>query len=109
MIYNAQAHYQGSPYHQTYDTPDGKLCQYKWMFQDDDAFMGATSLNKLHQPGNSPGEDTSLQREQLANTFLRALGVPWLNRRYVVVYVNGNRRGILMEDGQTPEQRRREE
>ena len=59
-------------------------------------------LNKLHQPGNSPGDDASLQREQLANTFLRALGVPWLYRRYVAVYVNGNRRGALMEDGQTP-------
>ncbi len=50
-----------------------------------------------------PGDDASLQREQLANTFLRALGVPWLNRRYVAVYVNGNRRGTLMEDAQVPD------
>ena len=64
--------------------------------------MGATDFNKIHQPGNGPGDDASLQREQLANTFLRALGVPWLNRRYVAVYVNGNRRGMLMEDAQMP-------
>jgi spore coat protein CotH len=64
--------------------------------------LGATSFNKIHVPGNNPGDDASLQREQLANTFLRALGVPWLNRRYVAVYVNGNRRGPLMEDAQVP-------
>jgi hypothetical protein len=72
-------------------------------FSDDDKFLGATDFNKIHQPGNGPGDDGSIQREQLANTFLRALGVPWLyNRRYVAVYVNGNRRGTLMEDTQTP-------
>ena len=32
-------------------------------------------------PATAPGDDASLQREQIANTFLRALGVPWLNRR----------------------------
>ena len=103
VIYNAQGQFQGSPYHQDFDTPSGNLCHYKWVFPDDDQFLGATSFNKLHQPGNSAGDDTSLQREQTANMFLRALGVPWLNRRYVVVYVNGSRRGALMEDAQTPD------
>ena len=36
-------------------------------------------------------------------SLLRALGVPWLNRRFAAVYVNGNRRGVLMEDAQTPD------
>jgi regulation of enolase protein 1 (concanavalin A-like superfamily) len=103
VIYNMQGRFAGSPYHQGFDTPAGNLCHYKWMFNDDDKFLGATSFNKLHQPGNGPGDDASLQREQLANTFLRALGVPWLNRRFVAVYVNGNRRGALMEDAQTPD------
>ena len=103
IMYDAQAHFTGSPYHQFFDTPYGALCHYKWIFNDDDKFLGATSFNKIHQPGNNPGDDASLQREQLANTFLRALGVPWLNRRYVAVYVNGNRRGTLMEDAQTPD------
>ncbi len=102
VIYNLQGRFAGSPYHQQFDTPMGSLCHYKWEFNDDDQFLGATDFNKIHQPGNSPGDDASLQREQLANTFLRALGVPWLNRRYVAVYVNGNRRGTLMEDAQTP-------
>jgi hypothetical protein len=102
VIYNMQGHFQGSPYHQEFDTPAGNLCHYKWEFNDDDQFLGATDFNKIHQPGNSPGDDASLQREQLANTFLRALGVPWLYKRYVVVYVNGNLRGTLMEDTQVP-------
>jgi hypothetical protein len=103
VIYNMQAHFGGSPYHQNFDTPYGSLCHYKWIFNDDDKFLGATSFNKIHQPGNGAGDDPSLQREQLANDLLRALGVPWLNRRYVVVYVNGNRRGDVMEDAQCPD------
>ena len=98
-----QGRFAGSPYHQDFDSPVGNLCTYyKWEFNDDDKFLGATDFNKIHQPGNGPGDDASLQREQLANTFLRALGVPWLNRRFVAVYANGNRRGSLMEDTQVP-------
>ncbi len=103
IIYNAQGRFAGSPYHQDFDTPYGSLCHYKWTFPDDDAFLGATSFNKIHQPGNGAGDDASLQREQCANSFLRALGVPWLSRRFVAVYVNGNRRGTLMEDAQCPD------
>jgi hypothetical protein len=103
VIYNAQARFAGSPYHQWFDTPYGSLCHYKWTFPDDDKFLGATSFNKLHQPGNGAGDDASIQREQIANTFLRALGVPWLYRHHVAVYVNGVRRGTLMEDAQTPD------
>lgn len=103
VIYNAQARFSGSPYHQDFNTPNGALCHYKWIFPDDDKFLGATSFNKLHQPGNGAGDDASIQREQTAHMFLRALRVPWLNRRYVAVYVNGNRRGTLMEDAQTPD------
>jgi CotH kinase protein/Lamin Tail Domain len=102
VIYNMQARFAGSPYHQDYTGPANALCNYKWEFNDDDKFLGATDFNKIHQPGNGAGDDASIQREQLANTFLRALGVPWLNRRYVAVYVNGNRRGTLMEDAQCP-------
>ncbi len=103
VIYNAEGRFAGSPYHQSFDTPYGNLCHYKWIFPEDDKFLGATSFNKIHQPGNGAGDDATIQREQLANLFLRTLGVPWLNRRYVAVYVNGRRRGTLMEDAQTPD------
>jgi hypothetical protein len=102
VIYNMQGRFAGSPYHQAFNTPTGNLCHYKWEFNDDDMFLGAKDFNKIHQPGNGPGDDASIQREQLANTFLRALGVPWLYKRYVAVYVNGNRRDTLMEDTQVP-------
>ena len=102
VIYNMEGRFAGSPYHQGFDYPNGNLCHYKWEFNDDDKFLGATDFNKIHEPGNGAGDDASLQREQLANTFLRALGVPWLNRRYVAVFVNGNQRGVLMEDAQCP-------
>ncbi len=103
VIYNMQGRFAGSPYHQEFDTPNGSLCHYKWEFNDDDQFLGATDFNKIHQPGNGPGDDASLQREECANTFLRALKVPWLYKRLVAVYVNGSRRGVLMEDTQVPD------
>ncbi|HEV7926136.1 MAG TPA: lamin tail domain-containing protein, partial [Verrucomicrobiae bacterium] len=103
VIYNLGGRYSGSPAHQDYDAPNGSLCAYELLFNADDMFLGTTELKKLHQPGNTPGDDLSDQREQIANTLLRALGVPWLNRRDVVVYVNGNRRLTLMEDAQVPD------
>lgn len=103
VIYNAFARFAGSPFHQNFDSIAGSLCHYKWSFPEDDKFLGATSFNKIHQPGNGAGDDSSIQREQLAHTLLRGLGIPWLNRRYVAVYVNGSRRGTLMEDAQCPD------
>jgi hypothetical protein len=103
VIYNALGHFSGSPFHQEFDTPVGNLCAYKWVFPADDQFLGATDFNKIHQPGNSPGDDPSLQREQTTWSFMRAVGVPWGYRRFVVVYANGNRRGPLMEDAQVPD------
>jgi hypothetical protein len=102
VIYNMRGRYTGSPYHQSYDTPAGNLCSYEWRFNDDDMFLGVTDYKKIHQPGADPGSDASLQRCQLAFTFDRALGVPWLYKRFLAVYVNGNRRGTLMEDTQVP-------
>ena len=77
---------------------------------NDDLFLGSSSFNKIHWVGNDIQDDTpslnvndgTLQREQAANTFLRGLGIPWVNRRYVAVYVNGHRRGELMEDALRP-------
>ncbi len=102
VIYNVLGHYSGSPFHQEFDSPVGNLCAYKWMFPEDEKFLGTANFNKIHQPGNSPGDDPSLQREQTTWSFMRAMGVPWANRRFVAVYVNGNRRGALMEDVQVP-------
>jgi hypothetical protein len=111
VIYNASARYSGSPYHETVDGPAGnRACHYIWSMPPDDRFLGASAFNKIHWPGNDIQDDTiaannndsTLQREQTANTLLRGLGVPWISRRYVVVYVNGTRRGQVMEDALRP-------
>lgn len=111
VIYNAGARYAGSPYHQSYDAPFGsRACHYIWSVPKDDMLLGSASFNKIHWPGNDiqsdsetlNNNDATLQREQAANTFLRALGVPWVNRRFVAVYVNGHRRGGFMEDALRP-------
>ena len=111
VIYNMGGHYSGSPYHQYYDSPAGnRACHYVWSVPKDDMMLGTSSFNKIHWPGNdiyqdsatSNVNDPTLQREQAANTFLRGLGAPWVYRRFVAVYVNGVRRGNLMEDAYRP-------
>jgi regulation of enolase protein 1 (concanavalin A-like superfamily) len=103
VIYNMQGRYAGSPYHQDFYYLGYYPAHYKWDFPDDDKFLGATSFDKIHAPGNGAGDDLTFQREQAANMLLRALGVPWLNRRYVALYINGSRPVPLMEDAQTPD------
>ena len=105
------ARYSGGPWHQNYDSPAGtRACHYVWTMPKDDLLLGASSFNQIHWPGNDIQNDTitsmiddaTLQREQAAYMFLRGLGVPWIYRRFVAVYVNGVRRGKLMEDALRP-------
>jgi hypothetical protein len=102
IIYNMLARYAGSPYHQQFDSPVGSQCHYHCEMPEDDQFLGTTSFNKIHAPGNGPFDDNTLQREQTSYWLVRNLGLPWNYRRYVAMYVNGNRRGTLMEDTQVP-------
>lgn len=111
VIYNMGARYAGSPYHQAFDGPAGtRACHYTWQMPKDDKLLGHASFNKIHWIGNDIQDDNAsanlndatLQREQVANELLRGLGLPWVYRRYVAVYVNGVRRGQLMEDALRP-------
>ena len=111
VIYNMGGCYSGSVWHQNYDGPAGnKACHYVWSMPKDDLLLGYSSFNKIQWPGNDIQNDTitsiqndvTLQREQAATLFLRCLGVPWMNHRFVAVYVNGIRRGKLMEDACRP-------
>ena len=100
-------HFAGSPYHQQFDRPNGSACHYNLSMPEDDLFLGATSFNKVHAPGNGPFDDDSIQREQTAYSVARGLGIPWNYRRYVHMFVNGVRRvnggGTgMMEDTQVP-------
>lgn len=100
-IHGAGYRYSGSPYHQQFSTPVGD-CHYVWRLPGDDRLLGSDNFNKVHGPGNGPFDDDSIQREQTVYWMGRQLGLPWLYRRYVNVYVNGSKRRFLMEDTQVP-------
>ena len=101
VIYNFGSRYAGSPYHQGFSSPLGS-CHYSMEFPLDDLLLGTDNFNKVHAPGNGPFDDNSIQREQTCFWLVRKLGLPWLYRRYVAMFVNGSRRGTLMEDTQVP-------
>ncbi|HXG48477.1 MAG TPA: lamin tail domain-containing protein, partial [Methylomirabilota bacterium] len=104
-IYNMSSKYSGSPYHQGFSSPVNAGCHYSIELPLDDLFLGTENLNKVHAPGNGPFDDAAVQREQFCYGIARQLGLPWNYRRFVNMFVNGNRRGgttSLMEDTQTP-------
>src|SRR5205823_1457307 len=102
VIYNMGSHYAGSPYHQGFNSPVGGGCHYSLDLPDDDQLLGTGNFNKIHAPGNGPFDDDTIQREQTAYWMARQIGLPFNYRRYVNMFVNGQRRGTLMEDTQTP-------
>jgi hypothetical protein len=100
-IYNMGTRYAGSPYHQGFSSPLAN-CHYSIELPLDDLLLGTENFNKVHAPGNGAFDDNTIQREQTGYWMARQIGLPWNNRRYVAMFVNGNRRGTLMEDTQTP-------
>jgi hypothetical protein len=106
IIYNMRSHYSNSPYHQGQNaTPETGGQHFDIHLPLDDKYLGTENFNKVHAPGNGGFDDTTLQREQTAYFFARKIGLPYLYRRYVAMYVNGTRKGgadRLMEDTQRP-------
>jgi hypothetical protein len=105
IIYNMSGRYSGSPWHQNFGSPASpNACHFVWTMPKDDRLLGFSSFNKIHWPGNDiqRNDDPTLQREQAAYLLLRGAGVPWMNRRFVAVFVNGTRKGKLMEDALRP-------
>lgn len=101
-IYGIAGKYSGSPYHQGFGSPVTDPCHYSLDIPLDDLLLGTENFNKLHSPGNGPFDDDSLQREQTAYWVMRQMNLPYNYRRYIAMYVNGNRKGSFMEDTQTP-------
>jgi regulation of enolase protein 1 (concanavalin A-like superfamily) len=98
VIYNAGSLYVGSPFVSSgYNGPTGTLCGYAVRFPEDDRFLGITDM-KLDWPTRDP----SLQLEQVAYWIADQLGIPSNHRRFVHLYVNGVRRGVIYEDSQQP-------
>ena len=102
-IYDFSSRYAGSPYHQGWTSPLAD-CHYNMAMPLDDLLLGTDNFNKLHAPGNNPFSDAALFREQTGHWIARQLGLPWTYRRFVNMYVNGNRRkaNFLMEDAEVP-------
>lgn len=98
VIYNVGAHYSGSPYTSPgYTSPVGALSGYDIVFGEDDPFLSTT-----HIVLDWPVRDDTNQREQLMYWFLEQYGLPNNYRRYVIMFVNGVRRGTIMDDVQQP-------
>jgi regulation of enolase protein 1 (concanavalin A-like superfamily) len=104
-IYNIGSKYSGSPYHQGFPNPVTGGCHYSVDLPLDDILLGTENFNKIHAPGNGPFDDNTNQREQVAYWLARKMDLPWNYRRFINMFVNGNRRGgttHLMEDTETP-------
>lgn len=102
VIYNVGARYAATPYVRNFTSPVGQACNYFIEMPLDDPFLGTAAGVELHAPGNSAFDDTTLQVEQTAYWMAGKLGLPQNYRRYVNVFVNGLRRGTLMEDTESP-------
>jgi hypothetical protein len=91
VVYNALGCYAGSPSHQVVSStnstrpgwPDTANAQYSWEVPPDDKVLGTDNFSKLHMPGNTPGQDETLQREQTALWIARKMGLPAMSRRFV--------------------------
>jgi CotH kinase protein/Lamin Tail Domain/Putative Ig domain/PA14 domain len=101
VCYNAGTLYSGSPWHTPgYSGPLGGSCDYELNLAKDDQVLGTDDF-VLATIGNLNSEG-SLQAEQAAFWIMRKLGAPYLNRRHVRVFFNGQQRGNVYEDAQQP-------
>ena len=98
VVYNAGTLYSGSPWLSPgYSGPTGTLCGYVLHFPKDDRLLGATDFVL-----DWPIRDGSYQLEQVAFWIAEQMGLPYLRRRNVHLFVNGRRRGRIYEDVQQP-------
>lgn len=101
VVYNAGSLYSGSPFHTGgYNSPDGNACDYELNLPADDPVLGATDY-VLGSIGNL-NSDATYQAEQAAFWIGRKLGTPYLHRRYVRLFFNGQQRSAVYEDAQQP-------
>jgi hypothetical protein len=101
VIYNGKTLYAGSPWHAPgFSGPLNGICDYVFRAPDDDPLLGHDDF-AIASPGNL-NSDPAYMREQMAFFVLRQLGEPFLYRRFIRLYVNGQQRGTLYEDTQQP-------
>jgi len=97
VIYNIRTLYSGSPWHTPgYNSPVGNGCDYVMITPKDDVMLGATDFVL-----EAPSDDTA-QRHQAAFWIVKELSGPYTYRRFVHMFVNGQRRATVFEDAQQP-------
>jgi hypothetical protein len=98
VMYTMETLYSGSPFVSPgYSGPLGGLCGYVLRFHDDDLFLGNDDFVL-----DWPIRDGSQQAEQAAYWIGKEIGAVHLYRRFIHLYLNGNRRGAIYEDTQQP-------
>ncbi len=106
VIYESGSRYSGSAAHQDQAAPDyspvGTPNNYTFDMPKDELLLGTDNFNKVHGPGNNHHDDNTLSREATAYWMAQELGLPANYKRFVAMYINGARRGSLMEDTQVP-------
>ena len=106
VIYQSGSRYSGSAAHQDQAAPDyspvGTPNNYTFDMPKDELLLGTDNFNKVHGPGNNHHDDNTLSREATAYWMAQQLGLPANYKRFVAMYINGARRGSLMEDTQVP-------
>jgi len=101
VIYNGGMRYRGSPWLRPgYSGPTGSLAAYVFKVPSDDPYIGFEEFNLdwLEQPGRDP----TLQREKISFWIAQQMGVPFSHQRYVYIFLNGVRRGLVYTDSQEP-------
>ena len=85
--------------------PITSLAGHHWEVPRDDLLYGVSALDKEHVPGNGALDDNTLQREQACYWMAHQIGINGQNqnRRYYVLFIDGNRLSPLMEDAETPD------
>lgn len=101
VVYNVGTLYSGSPWHTPgYNSPDGNACDYEVNFPKDDLMLGTDDF-VLATVGNL-GSIPDFQGEQVSYWIGRKLGAPYMYRRYIRMFFNGQQRQTLYEDAQQP-------
>src|SRR5262249_16063487 len=99
VIHGVGALYAGSPHiSPSYNTPNGALCGYVLSFPGDERFLGAREIVLDWPCRDSPG-----QKEPDGYWMAWEIGIPFNQRRFVHLHVNGvtdTQRGSIYEDAQ---------
>jgi hypothetical protein len=101
VVYNGGIRYRGSPFLRPgYSGPTGSLAAYVFRLPAGEPYIGFDEFNLdwLEQPGRDP----TLQREKMSYWIAQEMGVPFSHQRYVYIFINGVRRGVVYTDSQEP-------